>query len=80
MSEAVREENALISYGFLFPKAYGGVGGDVGDIGCLFLFASDIGFPLSVGRPDVRPTSLRMAIVTSVTSPADLLRGENPMN
>jgi hypothetical protein len=27
MSEAVREENALMSYGFLFPKACGGVGG-----------------------------------------------------
>lgn len=49
-------------------------------VGCLFLFASDIGFPLSVGRTEVRPTNLRMAIPTSVAFPADLLRGENPMN
>ena len=35
-------------------------------VGCLFLFASDIGFPLSVGRMEVRPTSLRMAVFTSV--------------
>ena len=41
---------------------------------CLFLFASDIGFPLSVGRMEVRPTCLRMAVFTSVASPADLLR------
>ena len=46
----------------------------------LFLFASDIGFPLSVGRTEVRPTSLRMAIFTFVAFPADLMRGENPMN
>lgn len=50
------------------------------DIGCLFLFASDIGFPLSVGRLEVRPTCLRMAIFTSVASPADLMKGEIPMN
>ena len=50
------------------------------DIGCLFLFASDIGFPLSLGRTEVRPTSLRMAVFTSVTFPAELTRGENPMN
>ena len=43
-------------------------------VGCLFLFASDIGFPLSVGRTEVRPTSLRMAVFASVASPADLLR------
>lgn len=49
-------------------------------IGCLFLFASNIGFPLSVGRMEVHPTSLRMAVVTFVAFPADLLRGENPMN
>ena len=50
------------------------------DIGCLFLFVNDIGFPLSVGRTEVRPTNLRMAILTSVAFPADLLRGENSMN
>jgi len=49
-------------------------------IGCLFLFASDKGFPLSAGRMEVRLTSLRMAVFTSVAFPADLLRGENPMN
>ena len=65
---------------FCFPKACGGVSGDVGGHWLPFLFASDIGFPLSVGRPEVRPTSLRMAIFTSVASPADLLSGENPMN
>mgnify|MGYP001777118762 FL=1 len=65
---------------FCFPKACGGIGDDVGDIGRHFLFASDIGFLLSVGRPEVRPTSLRMAIFTSVAFPADLMRGENPMN
>ena len=72
MSEAVREENALMSYGFLFPKSL--------DIGCLFRFASDEGFPLSVGRTEVRPTSRRIAAFTSVASPADLLRGEKALN
>ena len=50
------------------------------DIGCLFLFASDEGFPLLVGKMEVRPTNLRMAVFTTVAFPADLLRGENPMN
>lgn len=49
-------------------------------VGRLFLFASNIGFLVSVGRTEVRPTSLRMAVFTSVAFPADLLRGENPMN
>lgn len=66
---------------FCSPKACGGVAVMSADIGCLFLFASDIGFPLSVGRPEVRPTNLRMmAIPTSVAFPAELMRGENPMN
>ena len=65
---------------FCFPKACGSVGGDVGGYWCPFLFASNIGFPLSVGRMEVRPTSLWMAVFTSVAFPADLLRGENPMN
>lgn len=80
MSEAVREENALMSYGFLFPKACGGVGGDVGEHWLPFLFANNIGFHLSVGRTEVRPTNLRMAIFTSVAFPADLLRGEKALN
>ena len=42
---------------FCFPKAFGGVSGDVGGHWLPFLFASDIGLPLSVGRPEVRPTS-----------------------
>ena len=50
------------------------------DVGRLFLFAGDIGFSLSVGRTEVRPTSLRMAVFTSVAFPAELMRGENPMN
>ena len=50
------------------------------DTGRLFLFASDIGFSLSVGRTEVRPTSLRIAVLTFVAFLADLLRGENPMN
>ena len=50
------------------------------DIGRLLLFASDEGFPLSVGRTEIRPTSLRMAMFTSVASPADLLRGEKALN
>ena len=49
-------------------------------VGRLFLFASDVGFPLSVSRTEVRPTSLRMAVLTSVASPADLLRSEISMN
>lgn len=65
---------------FCFPKACGGVGGDVVGHWLLFLFASNIGFLVSVGRTEVRPTSLRMAVFTSVASPADLLRSENPMN
>ena len=64
---------------FCFPKVCGGVGDDAADIGCFFLFASDEGFPLSVGKTEVRPTSRRMAVFTSVASPADLMRGENPM-
>ena len=76
MSEALREENALMSYGFLFPKACGGVG----TFGCLSFFASNKGFHFSVGRTEVRPTSLRMAVFTPAIFPADLLRGENPMN
>ena len=59
---------------FCSPKAYGGIGGVSAAVGRLFLFASDVGFPLSVGRMEVRPTSLRMAVFASVTSPADLLR------
>ena len=50
------------------------------DIGYHFLFVSDEGFPLSVGRTEVRPTSLRIAVLTFVAFPADLLKGENPMN
>ena len=49
-------------------------------VGRLFLFASNIGFLLSVGRTEVRPTNLRMAIFTFIAFPEDLLRGENPMN
>ena len=45
------------------------------DIGCLFLFASDEGFPLSVGRTEVRPTSRRMAVFTSVASSDGLDEG-----
>lgn len=65
MSEAVREKNALMSYGFLFPKSLWR---------CrrfsvaFLLFASDKGFSLSVGRMEVRPTSLRMAVFTTVAS------------
>ena len=65
---------------FCFPKACGGVGIMSTDTGRLFLFAGDIGFSLSVGRTEVRPTSLRMAVFTSVAFPAELMRGENPMN
>ena len=50
------------------------------DIVCLFLFASDEGFSLSVGRMEVRPTDLRMAVFPTVTFPADLLRGEKALN
>lgn len=49
-------------------------------IGYLFLFASGVGFPLSVGRTEVRLASLRMAILTSVASTAGLMMNENPMN
>ena len=48
--------------------------------GCCSLFACNIGFPLSVGRPEVRPTDLRMAVFPTVTFPADLLRGEKALN
>ena len=72
MSEAVREENALMSYGFLLSKSLRR---------CrrfsvaFLLFACDIGFPLSVGRPEVRPTDLRMAVFTSVASHSGLDEG-----
>lgn len=49
-------------------------------VGCLFLFASNIGCPLSVGRMEVRPTGLRMAVFTPAIFPADLLRGEKALN
>ena len=39
-----------------------------------------VGFPLSVGRTEVRLASLRMAILTSVASTAGLMMNENPMN
>ena len=60
---------------FCSPKACGGVGDDAADIGCFFLFASDEGFPLSVGKTEVRPTSRRMAVFTSVASPGGLDEG-----
>lgn len=72
MSEAVREENALMSYGFLLPKSLW----QRRRLSVAFLlFASDIGFPLSVGRPEVRPTSLRMAVFTSVAFHSGLDEG-----
>ncbi len=40
---------------FCIPKACGGVGGDVGDIGRPFLFAIDIGFS-PVGRQTGSPS------------------------
>ena len=80
LASALREENALMSYGFLLPKACGGVGGDFGGHWLPFLFANNIGFHLSVGRTEVRPTSLRMAIFISVAFPADLLRDEKALN
>ena len=64
-----------MSYGFLFPKACGGVGIMSTDTGRLFLFASDIGFSLSVGRTEVRPTNLRMAVFTSVAFPCGVDEG-----
>ena len=65
---------------FCPPKACGGVGGDVGGHWLPFSFCHDVGFSLSVGRPEVRPTSLRMAVFTSIAFPTELLRSENPMN
>lgn len=49
-------------------------------VGCLFLFASNIGCPLSVGRMEVRPTSLRMTVFPTVTFSADLLKGKKALN
>ena len=66
-----------MSYGFLFLKA---CGGDVGGHWLPFSFASGVDFSLSVSRPEVRSTSLRIEILTSVASTADLMRDENPMN
>ena len=65
---------------FCSPKACGGVAVMSAVVGRLFLFASNIGFTLSVGRMEVRPTSLRMAVFTSVAFPADLLRGKKALN
>lgn len=64
---------------FCSPKACGGVGDDVGGHWLPF-FSNGVGFSLSVGRTEVRPTSLRMAVFTSVASPADLLRVEKVLN
>ena len=73
----MREENALMSYGFLFPKSLW----RCRRLSDAFLFSPAMrAFPLSVGRMEVRPTDLRMTVFTSVAFPADLLRGENPMN
>ena len=41
----------------------------------LFLFASDIGFPLSVGMMEGRPTSLRMVAFTPCRFPGGLVEG-----
>lgn len=77
MSEAVREENALMSRRLFVPQKPAAVSAA---FGCFSLFASDIGFPLSVGRPEVRPTDLRMAVFPTVAFPADLLRGKKALN
>lgn len=55
MSEAVREENGLMSYGFLFPKACGGVGDEVGGYRSPFSFRQRCSFSL-VGRQDGSPS------------------------
>lgn len=60
---------------FCSPKACGGVGG----FRMPFSFRQRHRLFLSVGRPEVRPTDLRMAVFTSVASPADLLRGEKAL-
>ncbi len=77
MSEAVREENALMSL-WLFvsqkPAAVSAV------VGCLSFFANNEGFPFSVGRMEVRPTSLRMAVFIPAIFPVDLLKGEKALN
>ena len=64
---------------FVFQKPAAVSAAMSADIGYHFLFVSDEGFPLSVGRTEVRPTSLRIAVLTFVAFPADLLKGENPM-
>ena len=43
--------------------------------GCLSLFACNIGFPLSVGKMEVRPTDLRTAVFPTVTFPGGLVEG-----
>ena len=55
LASAVREENALMSYGFLFPKACGGVGGNVGCCRSPFSFRQQHWFSL-VGRQDGSPS------------------------
>ena len=54
-ASALREENALMSYGFLFPKACGGVGGDVGVHWLPFSFCQRCRFSL-VGRQTGSPS------------------------
>lgn len=45
-----------------------------------FFFANNEGFPFSVGRMEVRPTSLRMAVFIPAIFPVDLLKGEKALN
>jgi len=49
-------------------------------VGCLSFFANNEGFPFSVGRMEVRPTSLRMAVFIPAIFPVDLLKGEKALN
>lgn len=65
---------------FCFPNACGGVGGDVGYCRSPFSFRQRCRFSL-VGRQDGSPSDQpAYGGFTSVASPAELMRAENPMN
>ena len=81
LASAVREENALMSLWLFVPQKPAAVSAVMSVVVCrLFLFANNIGFSLSVGRPKVRPTCLRIAAFTFAASPADLMRSKKALN
>jgi len=73
---ALREENALMSYGFSALKSLCGVSAVIGSS---FLFADMILLPLSAGRMSDRPTNLRIEYLHNLF-PYGLVEVEKALN